>query len=94
MEHGDDEWVRNIQAQAARLAKLITNLVTLSRLDEENPFPARAAFSLSDALLGDQRAARLAVPSKGKDIYAGDRRRADLGRGPDRHPADGFDPAG
>ena len=50
MEHGDDEWVRNIQAQAARLAKLITNLVTLSRLDEENPFPARAAFSLSDAL--------------------------------------------
>ena len=50
MEHGDDEWVRNIQAQAARLAKLITNLVTLSRLDEENPFPARASFSLSDAL--------------------------------------------
>ena len=50
MEHSDDEWVRNIQAQAARLAKLITNLVTLSRLDEENPFPARASFSLSDAL--------------------------------------------
>ena len=46
----DDEWVHNIQTQAGRLSKLITNLVTLSRLDEENPFPARAEFSLSDAL--------------------------------------------
>lgn len=47
---GEDEWVRNIQTQAGRLSKLITNLVTLSRLDEENPFPVRAEFSLSDAL--------------------------------------------
>ena len=83
MEHGDDEWVRNIQAQAARLAKLITNLVTRACV----VFPQRCA-------LGDQRAVCLAVPSKGKDVYAGDRRRADRGRGPDRHPADGFDPAG
>ena len=50
LEHGDDEWVRNIQAQAARLAKRITTLVTLSRLDEEDPFPTRSEFSLSDAL--------------------------------------------
>ena len=50
MEHGDDEWVRSIQTQTGRLSKLITNLVTLSRLDEENPFPVRAEFSLSDAL--------------------------------------------
>ena len=50
MEHEDDEWVKNIQSQAGRLSKLIGNLVTLSRLDEENPFPARAEFSLSDAL--------------------------------------------
>lgn len=50
MEHGEDEWVRNIQAQAGRLSRLIGNLVTLSRLDEEDPFPARTEFSLSDAL--------------------------------------------
>ena len=50
MEHGDDEWVNNIQSQSLRLSKLIANLVTLSRLDEENPFPVRTAFSLSDAL--------------------------------------------
>lgn len=50
MEHDGDEWVHNIQTQAGRLSKLITNLVTLSRLDEENPFPVRTEFSLSDAL--------------------------------------------
>ena len=50
MEHDGDEWVNNIQVQAGRLSKLITNLVTLSRLDEEDPFPARTEFSLSDAL--------------------------------------------
>lgn len=50
MEHGEDEWVHGIQVQVGRLARLITNLVTLSRLDEENPFPTRAEFSLSDAL--------------------------------------------
>lgn len=50
MEHEDDEWVKNIQSQAGRLSKLIGNLVTLSRLDEEDPFPVRTEFSLSDAL--------------------------------------------
>lgn len=50
MEDEDNEWVQNIREQSARLSKLIVNLVALSRLDEENPFPARAEFSLSDAL--------------------------------------------
>lgn len=50
MEHGDDEWIHNIQAQSVRLSRLIASLVTLSRLDEENPFPNRAEFSLSDAI--------------------------------------------
>ncbi len=50
MEHDGDEWVHNIQVQSGRLSKLITNLVTLSRLDEEDPFPIRTPFSLSDAL--------------------------------------------
>lgn len=33
-----------------QLSRLITNLVTLSRLDEEDPFPVRSEFSLTDAL--------------------------------------------
>ena len=50
LEYADNEWIRGIQSQTARLARLIGNLITLSRLNEENPFPVRAEFSLSDAL--------------------------------------------
>ncbi len=50
MEYADDEWVQNIKFQSGRLSKLISNLVTLSRLDEENPFPEKSEFSLSDAV--------------------------------------------
>lgn len=50
MEYEDDEWVRNIQLQSSRLSKLITNLIALSRLDEERPSLEKSAFSLSDAL--------------------------------------------
>lgn len=50
MEYENDEWVKNIQSQSVRLSRLISDLVTLSRLDEENPFPERAEFSLSDAV--------------------------------------------
>lgn len=50
MEYEDDEWVKNIQSQSVHLSRLISDLVTLSRLDEENPFPERAEFSLSDAV--------------------------------------------
>lgn len=49
MTYEDDEWVHNIQSQSARLSKLIADLITLSRLDEENPFPEKTEFSLSDA---------------------------------------------
>ena len=50
MEREDDEWVRNIQTQSARLSRLVADLVTLSRLDEENPMPEKSRFSLSEAL--------------------------------------------
>ena len=50
MESGENEWVQNIQSQSGRLSRLISSLVTLCRLDEENPFPERTGFSLSDAV--------------------------------------------
>ncbi len=50
MEYGEDEWVQNIRQQSAKMTRLIAGLVTLSRLDEENPFPDRQVFSLSDAV--------------------------------------------
>ena len=49
MEHENDRWITNIQNQTARLTKLTNQLVTLSRLDEETPFPEKKEFSLSDA---------------------------------------------
>lgn len=50
MEYAGSEWVENIRNQAGRLSRLIGDLITLSRLNEENPFPARTAFSLSEVL--------------------------------------------
>lgn len=49
MEHEGDEWIENIRKQTVRLGKLVNDLVTLSRLDEELPFPDKTYFSLSDA---------------------------------------------
>ena len=49
MEYEGDEWIANIQKQTQRLARLVGDLVALSRLDEEMPFPEKSRFSLSDA---------------------------------------------
>ena len=49
MEHGDDEWTDNIRGQAERMTRLVGELVTLSRLDEELAHPVRENFSVSNA---------------------------------------------
>lgn len=49
MEHGDDEWTDNIKDQTGRMSKLVSELITLSRLDEEIPIPNKEQFSLSNA---------------------------------------------
>lgn len=49
MEHEGDEWIDNIRRQTARLTKLVGDMVALSRLDEETPFPDKGRFSLSEA---------------------------------------------
>lgn len=50
MEVENNEWVQNIQLQSKRMSKLIGDLVTLSRLDEEHPFPDMSEFPLSEAV--------------------------------------------
>lgn len=50
LDSGSNEWVENIQKQAQRLSKLVNSLVTLSRLDEEQPLPEQSDFSLSDVI--------------------------------------------
>lgn len=49
LEYGEDEWVDNIQKQTSRMTKLVSELVTLSRLDEDTPLPNKEHFSLSNA---------------------------------------------
>ena len=49
MEGGDSEWTENIRQQTGRMSKLVSELVTLSRLDEETPLPNKEHFSLSNA---------------------------------------------
>ena len=48
-EHGEDEWTDNIKKQTGRMTKLVSELVTLSRLDEDIPLPNKERFSLSNA---------------------------------------------
>lgn len=50
LDNEGNEWVENIQKQSQRLGKLVSNLVTLSRLDEEQPLPEQADFELSDVI--------------------------------------------
>lgn len=66
MENPGNEWITNIQHQSSRLSKLITNLVTLSRLDEDKPFSEQTSFSLSDALWEISESIQSIAYAKGK----------------------------
>ena len=50
LNQGENEWLDGIEKQVSRLRKLVNNLVTLSRLDEERPAGPKVRFSLSDAV--------------------------------------------
>ena len=49
VEHGEDEWTKNIRKQTDRMAKLVGELVALAKMDEGTPLPNREVFSLSEA---------------------------------------------
>ncbi len=49
MEEGESEWIDNIRNQLKRMSKMVSELVTLSRLDEAKPIPEKEEFSLSEA---------------------------------------------
>ena len=46
----DNEWLRNIRRQTAHMKDLIDHLITLSRMEEEEPRMNRDTFNLSDAV--------------------------------------------
>lgn len=70
MDDADNEWVKNIQTQSARLSRLIANLLTLSRLDEEQPRLEKTEFSLSEAVWEISEAASAQAKARGKKYEA------------------------
>ena len=66
MDDEHNEWVQNIQLQVQRLAKLVNALVTLSRLDEEQPLPEQTDFVLSDVIWEIAEPMRSLAEAKGK----------------------------
>lgn len=49
LDRGEDEWTGNIRQQVGRLTGLVSELVTLSRLDEVKPVPEKEHLDLSGA---------------------------------------------
>ena len=67
MEEGaENEWISNIQKQTNRMTKLVNDLVSLSRLNEELPFPEVTEFSLTDAAW--EIAASFTSAAKARDL--------------------------
>lgn len=62
----DNEWVTAIQTECVRMTRLVGDLVTLSRLDEEQPFPERTDFSLSDVVWEIAEPVQSLAKAKGK----------------------------
>lgn len=50
LEKGENQWTKSIRNQVKRLSSLTSDLVTLSRMDEENKNQLISDFSLSDAV--------------------------------------------
>jgi len=61
-----NEWVETIQSECARMTRLVNDLVKLSRLDEERPFPEPVDFSLSDAVWEIAEPVQATALAKGK----------------------------
>lgn len=49
LDRGQDEWTDNIRGQVGRMSGLVSQLVTLSRLDEVKPVPEKEHFDISGA---------------------------------------------
>lgn len=70
MEGGENEWALGIQKESRRLSRLVSDLVLLSRWDEEEPVTERRAFDLSRALWDTMTPYRNLAEAKGKRLDA------------------------
>ncbi len=51
-EYGKNEWLDDVRAEGQRMAELVNQLITLTRMDEEPSGAAKENFNISEALLG------------------------------------------
>ena len=47
MDDPENEWLGTVRHEASRMSALVTQLVSLARLDEEDPYPEQRLFSIS-----------------------------------------------
>ena len=89
LELGDDEWVRNIQTQSARLSKLVAGLVTLLAPGRGGPPAGKGPLLPQRRALGGRRPLRLADKGRGQVLFAAHRGRPHRDRRPRRRAAGG-----
>ncbi len=70
MEDPENEWARGIQKESGRLTHLVSNLVLLSRWDEEAPVVESRTFDLSRALWDALTPYQNLAEAKGKRLEA------------------------
>ena len=81
MIEGKSEWTESIRNQIGRMSELVQNLVTLSRMEEENIHTVFTGFSLSDAVsetaepfgtLAESKGLQLQTEITGQITFCGD----------------------
>lgn len=68
MESGENQWTKSTRNQVKRLAALTQQLITLSRLDEEERVREKAEFSISDAVMESIQPFKALARTKGKHL--------------------------
>lgn len=68
MDDEENEWAQGIRKESHRLSQLVSNLVLLSRWDEETPFRERHRFDFSRAIWDTVTPYRNLAEAKGKSF--------------------------
>lgn len=69
MESGENEWLQDIRQQINRLADLTNDLITLSRMDEEQPMLQTSDFPISEAVEETARSFQCRAACQEKRIF-------------------------
>lgn len=69
-ELGKSEWLDDIRAEGGRMAELVSQMVTLTRMDEEQPRLVMSRFSISDTLLDTVSEFEALAKARGKSLSA------------------------